>query len=44
MGLASIPLSNEGICVWAVFREVRPSLGHTNQLQTKAQAGEVLDR
>lgn len=24
------------VCVWAVFREVRPSLGHTNQLQTKA--------
>lgn len=27
------------VCVWAVFREVRPSLGHTNQLQTTAQAG-----
>ncbi|KAG7525102.1 hypothetical protein JOB18_022241 [Solea senegalensis] len=41
MGLARIPLSNEGMCVWAVFREVKPSLGHTNQLHTKAWPGRL---
>ncbi|KAK5919590.1 hypothetical protein CgunFtcFv8_023466 [Champsocephalus gunnari] len=37
MGLACVPLQR--YCLWVVFREVRPSLGHTNQLQTKARAG-----
>lgn len=41
MGLARVPLSNKATCVWAVFWEVKPSLGHTNQLHTKAWAGRL---